>query len=199
LLRIINDILDFSKIEAGKLDLEQIPFSLHSTIEEALDLLSTQAHAKGLDIGYVLPPDVPSILIGDSTRVRQILINLLNNGIKFTKQKGSVYLFWKASCWKTAVPNSRSKSAIPAAVSLKQGLARLFKSFSQVDASITRKHGGTGLGLAICKQLVGMMDGRIWVESELGRGSSFFFTINCPTSNRQSGTRGNLAARPPAG
>ncbi|MBN1948663.1 MAG: response regulator [Candidatus Cloacimonetes bacterium] len=176
LLTIINDILDFSKIESGKMELEEQPFELRSCIEETFDLVATRAAEKKLDLVYIIEPDVPAIIIGDITRLRQILVNLVNNAIKFT-EKGDVLI---------TVTNRESRNnhftlefaikdtgiGIP-----KDRLNKLFQAFSQVDSSTTRKFGGTGLGLAICKRLTNLMEGEIWVESEYGKGSTFFFTI----------------------
>jgi len=200
LLTIINDILDFSKIESHKLELEQQPFSLRSCIEEALDLLATQAVAKNLELACLLDPQVPPAIIGDVTRLRQVLVNLLGNAIKFT-ESGEVTITV------TARPSggSRSEQLTPKHQEQNQrnqtvrtttafyeiqfavqdtgigiaaeGMDRLFQSFSQVDASTTRKYGGTGLGLAISKRLSEMMGGRMWAESQPGQGSTFYFTI----------------------
>ncbi len=181
LLTLINDILDFSKIEAGKLELEQRPFSVRDCVEEALDVVVTKAAEKGLELAYIIEDDVPNDILGDVTRVRQILVNLLNNAIKFT-DIGEVVL--SVSCRKEECPeDSTGETILHFSVKdtgigiLPKRLNRLFKSFSQVDTSTTRKHGGTGLGLAISKQLVEMMGGHIWVESEYEKGSTFHFTI----------------------
>ena len=179
LLALINDILDFSKIEAGKLELEKRPFTIRDCVEEALDVVVTKASEKGLELAYIIDDIVPRDIVGDVTRVRQILVNLLNNAIKFT-ESGEVVLSVK--CKQSDLVASDQKSlhflvkdtgiGIP-----EHRLNRLFKSFSQVDASTTRRFGGTGLGLAISKQLVEMMGGQIWVESIEGKGSTFQFTI----------------------
>ena len=181
LLALINDILDFSKIEAGKLELEQRPFSVRDCVEEALDVVVTKASEKGLELAYLIEDEVPNEILGDVTRVRQILVNLLNNAIKFTNV-GEVVL--SVSCGKGECPNPTTGEAILRFSVKDTGIGipparldRLFKSFSQVDASTTRKHGGTGLGLAISKQLAEMMGGQIWVESEYEKGSTFHFTI----------------------
>jgi signal transduction histidine kinase/DNA-binding response OmpR family regulator len=181
LLTIINDILDFSKIEAGKLDLENQPFVLRDCIETALDLVAGRATEKGLDIAYFIDEQTPFALIGDVTRLRQILINLLNNAVKFT-EKGEVVLEVRREEVQPETPQHFSLHfsvrdtglGIPA-----DKLDRLFLSFSQVDASTTRKYGGTGLGLAISKRLVEMMGGSLWVESEgiPGKGSTFHFVL----------------------
>ena len=179
LLVIINDILDFSKIDAGKLELEHKPFSLAEAIEDTLDLLAHSADSKGLELGYVLSPQTPAHLIGDVVRFRQIMLNLLSNGIKFT-HSGHIFVIVDGE----RIENETATITVEVrdtGVGISSAAQhRLFRSFSQVDASVTRKYGGTGLGLAICKQLTDLMNGRIWVKSELGRGSSFFFTVQLP-------------------
>ncbi len=177
LLTIINDILDFSKIESGKLDLEEHPFNLCHCIEEALDLVAPQAAAKKLDLAYFIDPQTPSMIIGDVTRVRQILVNLISNAVKFTTI-GEVVI---SATVKQII--SQDKYQIQIAVKdtgigiPQERMERLFKPFSQVDASMTRQYGGTGLGLAISKRLCEMMGGSMWVESEIGVGSTFYFTL----------------------
>ena len=179
LLTIINDILDFSKIEADRLELENEPFHLRECIETALDLLAAKASEKGLDLAYLLDTNTPEAVYGDVTRVRQIMINLLNNAIKFTEQ-GEVVLTVKSSDQTTDGDASRmlhfsirdTGIGIPT-----DRMDRLFQSFSQVDASTTRRYGGTGLGLAISKRLSELMGGEMWVESPPGKGSTFHFTI----------------------
>lgn len=176
LLVIINDILDFSKIEANKIELECQPFYLGRCVREALDIVGIAAFEKGLKTSYLIEKDTPEIILGDSTRIRQVLVNLLNNAVKFTN-KGEV----------TVLVSSRKLEGISHEIHFEvkdTGIGipdekknRLFQSFSQVDASTTRKHGGTGLGLAISKRLVELMGGRIWVDSEVGVGSIFHFTI----------------------
>ena len=176
LLTIINDILDFSKIEAGKLDLEEHPFDLRRCIEESLDLLAPKAAKKGIELAYLIEGKPLTTVIGDVTRLRQILVNLVSNAVKFT-HKGEVVI----SVSSQLVDNGYHKLyfavkdtgiGIPP-----ERLDRLFKSFSQVDPSTTRKFGGTGLGLAISKQLAQMMGGSMSVESEVGVGSTFCFTV----------------------
>jgi len=178
LLAVINQILDFSKIEAGKLELEAIAFTLRDCIEDTLDMLYYQAAKKDLDLFYFMNENVPEIIVADQVRLRQILINLIGNAIKFTEE-GQVRLV-------VAVQESGSDelnlqfSVIDSGVGIPpQHKDRLFKSFSQLDASITRKYGGTGLGLAISKKLSVLMGGTMWAESEgiPGVGSSFHFTI----------------------
>ncbi len=214
LLTIINDILDFSKIESGKLDLEEQPFDLRACIEESLDLLAAKAAEKKLELAYQLNPQTPNMIVGDVTRVRQILVNLLGNAVKFTKT-GEVIVsvtaqklgsgewgvgngvkedtarfeedFSASGHLKLSAPSSsptlNPRYEIQFAVKdtgigiPPNRLDRLFKPFSQVDSSTTRKYGGTGLGLAICKQLSEMMGGTMWVESQVGQGSTFYFTV----------------------
>ena len=180
LLGIINDILDFSKIEAGRMDLEHRPFDLHTCLEETLDLLGPKAGEKGIELCHRVAKDVPRQVIGDVTRYRQIVLNLVGNAIKFTS-KGEVEVC--LSIGKTA-----GASEIPRALELVtavrdtgigiplKGIQKLFEAFSQADCSTTREFGGTGLGLAISKKLTELMGGKIHVESEVGRGSEFRFT-----------------------
>jgi PAS domain S-box-containing protein len=190
LLTIINDILDFSKIESGKLDLEQQPFELRDCVEAALDLLAPKAADKGLDIAAAIEQDVPPVVLGDVTRLRQILVNLLSNAVKFT-ERGEVVVSVTMNAERKAANDSRSVDA-PAAPGASRivfsvrdtgigipedKMDRLFQAFSQVDASTTRHYGGTGLGLAISRRLVELMGGELWVESEVGRGTTFHFTV----------------------
>lgn len=176
LLALINDILDFSKIEAGQVQIERRPFDVRECLESALELLSTRAAEKDLDLAYLVEPNTPPCVIGDVTRLRAILLNLLGNAVKFT-ERGEVVV----SVRSVALPEGRHELhfavrdtgiGIP-----KERMDRLFQAFSQVDASTTRRYGGTGLGLVISKRLAEMMGGRIWVESEVGKGSTFHFTI----------------------
>ncbi|MBE9076361.1 PAS domain S-box protein [Romeria aff. gracilis LEGE 07310] len=179
LLTIINDILDFSKIESDRLELEHQPFDLRACLEESLNLLAPKAIEKGIELTGLIEPHVPDSVIGDVTRVRQVLVNLLSNAIKFTPE-GEVSAIVTAQPCLGSQPRAYEIQfavkdtgiGIPA-----ERMDRLFQSFSQVDASTTRKYGGTGLGLAISKRLSEMMGGRMWVESELGKGSTFFCTI----------------------
>ncbi len=177
LLTIINDILDFSKIEAGKMDLENQPFDLRDVVESALDLVAPKVVEKGLDMAYVMEPDVPPAIMGDVTRLRQILLNLLGNAVKFT-DAGEVVLTIKVEetspKLKLHFTVRDTGIGIPA-----DRMGRLFQSFSQADSSTSRKYGGTGLGLAISKRLTGMMGGDLWADSSgvSGEGSQFHFTI----------------------
>ena len=177
LLELINDILDFSKIESGHLDVEQVPFEITHCVEDAMDLVAPRAAEKGLELIYSVNSDAPWGVIGDLARVRQVIVNLTTNAVKFTAQ-GTVLVEVKSG-------KQRSDGQVELLFSIKDsgigiaagGMDRLFKSFSQVDSSTTRLYGGTGLGLAICKQLVELMGGKIWAESDLGKGSTFYFTI----------------------
>ncbi len=176
LLTLINDILDFSKIESGKLELENHPFDLANCISGSLDLVAAKAGEKGLRLHSEIEDGCPGILVGDVTRVRQILVNLLNNAVKFTAE-GEVSVHARARPKTSAFHELRvsvrdTGVGIPA-----KRVARIFESFSQADASTTRKFGGTGLGLTISKHLAELMGGRIWVESEVDQGSVFHFTI----------------------
>jgi CheY-like chemotaxis protein/nitrogen-specific signal transduction histidine kinase len=187
LLTIINDILDFSKIESGKLELEHQPFELRACIEDALDLLATKATEKKLDVAYQMEDGIPGIVLGDVTRLRQVLVNLVSNGLKFT-EKGEVVVQVNI----LSAPETTRKGAAPWLLHFLvrdtgigipvDRLARLFKSFSQADASTTRQYGGTGLGLAISKRLVELMGGKMWVESVPQKGSTFHFTLPLPAS-----------------
>jgi signal transduction histidine kinase/ActR/RegA family two-component response regulator len=206
LLTIINDILDFSKIEAGRMDIERAPFVLRDCVDAALDLITPRAREKGLALAVEIGAAVPAGVIGDVTRLRQILLNLLSNAVKFT-DAGSVTV---------------EVDAVPAEVGVdlqfvvrdtgiglsREGLSRLFKSFSQADASTTRKYGGTGLGLAISQRMAELMGGRMWAESDgPGRGSRFAFTLRVdvahevlPSQRRQRSqpvVTQDLAARHP--
>jgi len=190
LLALINDILDFSKIEAGKLELEEQPFDLRECIEPSIDMMAMRAAQKGLDLVYLIDANTPERIISDSTRLRQVLLNLLSNAIKFT-HRGEVTLSIEASPVEEGQPAEGSNkddsagkwyelhfSVRDTGIGIPEDRKnRLFQSFSQIDASTTRRYGGSGLGLAICKSLTEMLGGRIWVESQLGVGSTFHFTI----------------------
>ncbi|MEG4070866.1 response regulator [Microcoleus sp. Pol11C2] len=206
LLSIINDILDFSKIESGKLELEKHPLSLRDCIENAIDQLAVKADEKDIELGYLIQPQTPKLILGDVTRLRQILVNLLNNAIKFT-EAGEVTISVEASLVDSdktiSEPGNLSESLYEIQFAIQDTgigipanrLDRLFKSFSQVDASTTRQYGGTGLGLAISKRLTETMNGMMWVESSghvggtpspkwqaakphrVTMGSTFYFTI----------------------
>ncbi len=183
LLAIINDILDFSKIEAGKMDLENQPFDLREVVESALDLVAPRAVEKGLDIAYIFENDIPPAILGDVTRLRQILINLLGNAVKFTEQGEVVVNVSRAPVLSEAgKQNTLTLEFIVRDTGIgipPDRMGRLFQSFSQADSSTSRKYGGTGLGLAISKCLTGLMGGNMWAESTgvPGEGSAFHFTI----------------------
>jgi len=183
LLAIVNDILDFSKIEAGKLELDARPFNLRTCVEDTLDLQAARAFGKNLDLAYQMDDGIPMTIEGDSLRLRQVLSNLLSNAIKFT-EKGDILIEVKLLSTKSDEAQNHSLlhlhfSVRDTGVGIQpERLARLFKPFSQGDASTARHYGGTGLGLAISKQLVELMGGKMWVESSLGAGSTFHFTIN---------------------
>ena len=178
LLSIINDILDYSKIEAGRLDLESLPWSPRACVEEVLDLLAATARRKKLELAYLIEPGVPELLLGDSHRVRQILLNLVGNALKFTHD-GEVFVTLRPHPEKSGANPSRLEVAVSdTGIGISaEGLNRLFQPFSQVDASTTREYGGTGLGLAICHRLVSLMGGKIWMESTEGSGSVCRFTL----------------------
>ena len=175
LLAIINDILDFSKIEAGKLELEAIPFDFRASLGETMKSLSIRAHQKGLELIYEVQPGVPEALIGDPGRIRQVLINLVGNAVKFTDQ-GEVFIRVEEVSSENGVACLHFKVKDSGVGIPKDKQERIFEAFSQADGSMTRKYGGTGLGLTICTRLVRMMGGKVWVESEPGQGSTFHFT-----------------------
>jgi signal transduction histidine kinase/HPt (histidine-containing phosphotransfer) domain-containing protein len=180
LLHIINDILDLSKFESGKLELESIPFALRDVVDQAMDLLAPMAFGKGLEISAWIDPRIASNLVGDITRVRQVLLNLLNNAIKFTSS-GEIYLQVEPSVDIDDMVHfcvEDTGEGIPP-----EKIDRLFRSFSQVDASTNRRFGGTGLGLSICHNLTALMGGRIWVESTVGKGTQFYFVISLPAAD----------------
>ncbi|MEO0377785.1 MAG: response regulator, partial [Cyanobacteria bacterium P01_A01_bin.17] len=181
LLSIIDDILDFSKIEFGKLELEAQPFNLDLCVEETLDLVNARAAEKGLELAYFRESEQPTFVVGDLHRLRQILVNLLGNAVKFTHE-GEVVVSMTARLSEASADAPLTYELQFAVKDTGIGIKpeqcdRLFQSFSQVDSSVTRQYGGTGLGLAISKRLSEQMGGRIWVESQEGLGSTFFFTI----------------------
>ena len=198
LMVIINDILDFSKMENEKAVLEEQPFELRGNLEEAFGLVSAKAKEKGLELTYVIEDSVPEYIIADPNRLRQILGNLLHNAIKFT-EKGEVELLVKAERSPDSISGSDSYeihfSVRDTGIGIREdqkGL--LFQPFSQIDAAVTGEYGGTGLGLAISKKLVEMMEGRIWVESQIGRGSTFHFIIKADET--QEGQRALIGVQP---
>jgi len=175
LLSLINDILDFSKIEAGRLDLEILDFDLRGTVEDVADVLAIRAEEKGLELSCLIHPEVPAHVRGDPGRLRQILINLTGNAIKFTDEE-EVHI--RVDVTQETETNATVRASVTdTGIGIsEENRNHLFQSFSQVDASITRRFGGTGLGLAISKQLAEMLDGEIGLESEEGKGSTFWFT-----------------------
>src|SRR5437868_909675 len=180
LLTIINDILDFSKIEAGRMDIEAQPFDLRECVESALDLVTARAVDKHLDTAYVFEGDVPAAIVGDVTRLRQVMLNLLSNAVKFT-ESGEVVLTVTAKPT-TADHVELAFSVRDTGIGLSpEVIGRLFQSFSQADSSTTRKYGGTGLGLAISRRLSELMGGHMRAQSDgEGRGATFLFTIRVP-------------------
>jgi PAS domain S-box-containing protein len=183
LLTVINDILDFSKIEAGKVDLETMDFNLRELLEATLKTLALRSHEKGLELLCELAPEVPAMVLGDSNRLRQILVNLVGNAIKFT-EKGEVALKVQVDAEKGGDPIFHF-TVLDTGVGIPpEKVKAIFEPFSQADTSTTRKYGGTGLGLTISTRLVEMMGGRMWVESQVGRGSEFHFTARLGTSEK---------------
>jgi len=185
LLTVINDILDFSKVEAGKLDFELLDMDLRDTIEDVARLLAIQAHAKGLEVTALIDPNIPDLVRGDAGRIRQVLLNLGGNAVKFT-QKGEVAIECRALDSNERYTNVRCEVrdtgiGIPA-----DRIGAMFEAFSQVDASTTRKFGGTGLGLSITKRLVELMGGEVGVNSVEGLGSTFWFTLPLPRAEDAS-------------
>jgi signal transduction histidine kinase/CheY-like chemotaxis protein len=177
LVTVVNDILDFSKIEAGKLDLESIPFDLRESLGEKMKALDFRAHRKGLELIDEVQPDVCEGLLGDPGRLRQVVLNLIGNAIKFTEH-GEILM--------SVTQEAESSGTVSLHFAIKDTgvgipadkLQKIFEPFSQADGSTARKYGGTGLGLSICTKLVEMMNGRIWVESEEGKGATFHFTVS---------------------
>jgi PAS domain S-box-containing protein len=198
LLTLVNDILDLSKVEAGHMELEEIDFDLHEVVEKVVEVVAVRAHEKGLELTSHVSPDVPADLVGDPTRLRQVILNLLGNAVKFT-ERGEVVLRVQREPEESGVRVDFAPGVDPAALSSKSTLTPLswlrfsvsdtgigipsdklnaiFERFTQVDSSTTRRYGGTGLGLTISKRLVELMGGRIWVESRVGQGTTFSFTL----------------------
>jgi len=194
LISVINDILDFSKIEAGKFEIESIPFDLCESLADTMKAVSLRAHEKGLELVYEVQPNVPVSLVGDPGRLRQVVMNLVGNAVKFT-ETGEIFVNVNKEDSGAASDKSRIKlhfrvrdTGIGIAAE-KQN--KIFEAFSQADGSMARRYGGTGLGLAISARLVTLMGGRIWVESRVGEGSTFHFTI-------EAGVEVRSLTRPPA-
>lgn len=204
LLSLINNILDFSKMESGKMELEVEPFDLVTCLKESIALLATNAAAKNLEISFDLAANIPTSILGDVTRLRQILVNLLSNAIKFTPD-GSVTVAVTANlggesgkvAGATYFPYEIQFAVKDTGIGIPaEKLDRLFQSFSQVDSSTTRYYGGTGLGLAISRQLCELMGGKMWVESQVGEGSTFYFTIVASASSSLATTETNVQLLP---
>ncbi|NUQ66010.1 MAG: response regulator [Pirellulales bacterium] len=188
LLGIINDVLDFSKIEAGKLEMDARPFELRECLGDAIKSLALRAHTKGLELALHVAPEVPDQIVGDAGRLRQVLLNLVSNSIKFT-EAGEVIVdvrLERCEGGRALLRFSVTDTGIGISGDV---LGRIFEAFEQADVSSTRRHGGTGLGLAISSRLVERMDGRIWVESELGKGSVFCFTAAFGVREEQAAAR----------
>jgi PAS domain S-box-containing protein len=210
LLTVINDILDFSKIEAGKLDLDPVDFVLRDTLSETLRSLSLRAHVKGLELACHIPADVPDYLVGDPVRLRQILINLVGNGIKFTERGEVIVRVSKMEDRGSRIEDRESRSPFLSRSSIAlhfsvcdtgigipaDKLQMIFEPFVQADGSTTRKYGGTGLGLTITGRLVEMMGGRLWADSKPGKGSAFHFTVRLGLQDRSPS---RLLPRRPSG
>ncbi len=178
LLAIINDVLDFSKLDAGQVDLESQPMALQRLVEDTVGLLAIQAEAKGVRLAIELDPEAPAHVLGDEARLRQVLLNFLSNGIKFTNE-GSVTVRTR---YDRATERLRMTVADTGAGISPEAVSRLFERFSQAEVSINRTHGGTGLGLAICKGIIELMGGEIGVDTEIGKGSSFWFEVPAPAA-----------------
>jgi PAS domain S-box-containing protein len=184
LLAIINNILDLSKIEGNMMELEHQPLAIRNTIEESLNLITLIASEKGLNTAYDIDKNTPKVILGDPTRIHQILVNLLSNAVKFTEKGGVIISVFsrklEGNNYEIHFAVKDTGIGIP-----EDKRGHLFQSFSQVDASTTRRYGGTGLGLVISKKLVEMMGGKIWIESEIGRGSTFHFTIQAVSTLKE--------------
>jgi len=197
LLAIIDDILDFSKLEAGRLELEALELDVRAVVAAALEILGVRASSQGLQLGFVTDPAVPARVLGDPGRVRQVLLNLVSNALKFTHAGGvSVRL----SVEEIGTPRAVVRFAVvDTGIGItEEARGRLFEPFSQADSSTTRRYGGTGLGLAICKRLVEAMGGTIGVESEPGRGSTFWFTVPLQEAAAASAPAAAVSAVPEA-
>jgi CheY-like chemotaxis protein len=183
MLNIINDLLDFSKMDSGRLRISEEPFDLRLIIEEICDLVDPQTRRKGIDLAYFIPHHIPGDLVSDPNRIRQILLNLVSNALKFT-DKGSIVI----TVFLDPIANHRTRIRISVRDSgigiPKEALPNIFEPFSQADNTTTRRYGGTGLGLAICRQLCHLMDGSIEVESTIGEGSTFSFQIPLRVADR---------------
>lgn len=183
LLDLLNDVLDISKIEAGKMEIEEVDFNLAEVVRETLKALAVRAHEKGLELAVHMPMDIPHGLRGDPTRIRQVLFNLVGNAIKFTEQ-GEVIVDVEQQ-WQTDEEIGLQFAVTDTGIGIpKDRLKKIFESFTQVDASMARRFGGSGLGLTITAELVRLMDGKLWVKSNLGKGSTFYFTLTFQLGNK---------------
>jgi two-component system, sensor histidine kinase len=195
LLQIINDILDFSKVEAGKMELERVEFSLREAVEETIEIFAARAHAKGLELACAVEADVPNTVCADPMRLRQVLINLVGNAIKFT-DSGEVIVRVRA----VGKEGLLRFEVIDTGIGIsEEAQAHIFNAFSQADSFTTRKYGGTGLGLAICRQLAALMGGQIGVHSELNGGSTFWFEVRLDPAVETTATPTRLPRLNPAG
>ncbi len=196
LLTVIDDILDFSRIEAGKLEFEMTSFSLRRSLEDIMSMFAIRAREKGLEMDWQIAPDVPDQLVGDPGRLRQVIVNLVGNAVKFT-ERGRVRVDVEVESHAEGIVHLvfAVKDTGPGIPADKQGM--LFKPFCQIDQNASRKHGGTGLGLAISSRLVEMMGGRIWLESEPGQGSTFYFTGSFGLSDQKAEDRSSSPAGGP--
>jgi two-component system sensor histidine kinase/response regulator len=197
LLTVINDILDFSKIEAGKLDVEQIDFPFETTVGETVKVLSMRAHQKGLELAWRVAPGIPEHLKGDPNRLRQVLVNLIGNAVKFT-EKGEIALEVDKESEESSGITLHFRVRDTGIGVAKEKQSMIFDAFTQADSSASRRYGGTGLGLAITTRLVTLMGGRIWMESEQGKGSTFHFTLQFRAADKNiPEIFGDLAEVPP--
>jgi len=197
LLALINDILDLSKVEAGHLELEEAVFDLSEVVSRVLDLTRARATSKGLQVGSVLAEGLPSMFVGDALRLRQVLLNLIGNALKFTAS-GRVDIEVRQDTENAAAGTSEPGALLfcvkDTGIGIPQEkLASIFENFTQADSSTTRKYGGTGLGLAISKRIVELMGGKIWVESTVGEGSRFLFTVKLAVAESQAGASAQSA------
>jgi two-component system, sensor histidine kinase and response regulator len=191
LMGVINDLLDFSKIEAGRIDLDPVAFALRDTLSDAIRPLAARAHRKGVEMACHVWPDVPDRLTGDPVRLRQVVLNLVNNSLKFT-ERGSVTVEVRLESMTDTDAVCRFSVTDTGIGIPKDKQQVIFLPYMQADGSTTRKYGGTGLGLTICTSLVNLMGGRIWCESEPGRGSTFFFTVRLKYSESDAGRGGEI-------
>lgn len=184
LLNLINNILDIAKIESGNLELDENVFNLENLVDQTLEFLAIRAHQKGLELTATIDPSVSQLFLGDSSRLRQILVNLVGNSIKFT-EKGEVFLEVRPYP-QGQNPGDLLFSVRDTGIGIpRDKLSSVFDSFMQVDSSATRRHEGSGLGLAICRSLINILKGQLWCESEVGKGTTFYFRLNYPLASRQ--------------